>query len=183
MFFGADPLWSTWLSRIPNMVPLLDVNAQNSPIEGELAAVFQQVSRHGWFILGPEVKAFEAEAAEFLGVDHAIGVSSGTDALLLALMALGIGPGDEVLCPSFTFYATAGAVSRVGATPVFVDSCPVCFNIDVEDARKKITGQTRVILPVHLFGSLKIPPGVNSSVSAATAATRSPSSCRAGLRR
>ena len=133
-------------------VPLLDVNAQNSPIAGELEDAFRQVSQHGWFILGPEVGEFEKEAAEFLGVDHALGVSSGTDALLLALMALEIGPGDEVLCPSFTFYATAGAISRVGATPVFVDSCPVCFNIDVADARKKITDHTKAILPVHLFG-------------------------------
>lgn len=133
-------------------VPLLDVNAQNLPIAEDLTAAFQQVSQHGWFILGPEVGEFEKEAAEFLGVSHAIGVSSGTDALLLALMALEIGPGDEVLCPSFTFYATAGAVSRVGATPVFVDSCPVCFNIDVEAAREKITSKTKAIIPVHLFG-------------------------------
>ena len=90
--------------------------------------------------------------AKFLGVKHALGVSSGTDALLLALMALKIGPGDEVLVPSFTFFATAGCVARAGATPVFVDSCPACFNLDVADAAKKVTARTKAIIPVHLFG-------------------------------
>ena len=133
-------------------VPLLDVNAQNHPLEAELTAAFQGVLGHGRFILGPEVKQVESNIAEMLGVKHAIGVSSGTDALLLAFMALGLGPGDEVLCPTFTFFATAGTLARTGATPVFVDSCPVCFNIDVDDARRKITERTRAIVPVHLFG-------------------------------
>ncbi len=133
-------------------VPLLDVNAQNLPLEGELTAAFQKVLHHGRFILGPEVEELEAELADFLEVPYAIGVSSGTDALLLAFMALGLGPGDEVLCPTFTFFATAGTIARTGATPVFVDSCPVSFNIDVEDARRKITGKTKAIVPVHLFG-------------------------------
>jgi len=133
-------------------VPLLDVNAQNHPLEGELTGAFLRVLKKGHFIMGDEVAGFEARLAEQLGVPHAISVSSGTDALLLALMALGIGPGDEVIVPSFTFFATAGCVSRTGATPVFVDSCGACFNIDVADAARKITPRTRAILPVHLFG-------------------------------
>lgn len=133
-------------------VPLLDVKAQNLPLEPELQAAFTQVLHHGMFIMGPEMVAFEKEVAEMTGAKHALSVSSGTDALLLALMALDIKPGDEVLCPAFTFFATAGAVSRLGAIPVFVDNCPICFNLDVNDARKKITAKTKVIIPVHLFG-------------------------------
>lgn len=133
-------------------VPLLDVNAQNLPLESELQAAFTQVLRHGRFIMGPEMEIFEKEVAAMTGAKHALSVSSGTDALLLALMALGIKPGDEVLCPAFTFFATAGAVSRLGAVPVFTDICPICFNLDVNDARAKITAQTKAIIPVHLFG-------------------------------
>jgi len=113
---------------------------------------FKKVLYHGRFILGPEVEELESELAEFMDVPHAIGVSSGTDALLLAFMVLGLGPGDEVLCPTFTFFATAGTIARTGATPVFVDSCPVSFNIDIEDARRKVTDKTKAIVPVHLFG-------------------------------
>ncbi len=133
-------------------VPLLDVNAQNRPLESELQAAFAKVLQHGRFIMGPEMEVFEKEIATMVGVKHALAVSSGTDALLLALMALDIQPGDEVICPAFTFFATAGAVSRLGAVPVFVDVCPVCFNLDVNDARAKITPRTKVIIPVHLFG-------------------------------
>ena len=133
-------------------VNLLDLKPQNSVLEPELHEAFLRVLRSGHFILGPEVEKFERTLAEFTGAKHALGVSSGTDAILLALMALGIGPGDEVLCPSFTFFATAGCVSRVGATPVFVDSCPVCFNLDLNDAARRITPRTKAILPVHLFG-------------------------------
>jgi dTDP-4-amino-4,6-dideoxygalactose transaminase len=133
-------------------VPLLDVNAQNLPLEPELQAAFTQVLRHGRFIMGPEMEAFEKEVAAMTGARHALSVSSGTDALLLALMALDIQPGDEVLCPAFTFFATAGAVFRLGAVPVFTDICPVCFNMDVNDARAKITSRTKAIIPVHLFG-------------------------------
>ncbi len=134
------------------MVPLLDVNAQNHPLESELQAAFTQVLQHGRFIMGPEMETFEAEIAAMVGVKHALSVSSGTDALVLALMALDIQTGDEVLCPAFTFFATAGAVSRLGAVPVFTDVCPICFNLDVNDARQKITAKTKVIIPVHLFG-------------------------------
>src|SRR5688572_29501707 len=133
-------------------VPLLDVNAQNLPLESELRAAFERVLRSGQFIMGPDVPAFEAEVANFVGAQHAIGVSSGTDAILLALMTLGIGPGNEVLCPTFTFFATAGCVARVGATPVFVDADPITFNLDVADAARKVSSRTKAIIPVHLFG-------------------------------
>jgi dTDP-4-amino-4,6-dideoxygalactose transaminase len=100
------------------------------------------------------VEYFERSIAAIAGTRHAIGVSSGTDAILLALMALDIKAGDEVLCPSFTFFATAGCIARCGARPVFVDSCPVCFNIDVADARKRVSPRTKAIIPVHLFGQM-----------------------------
>jgi dTDP-4-amino-4,6-dideoxygalactose transaminase len=133
-------------------VPLLDLRAQNGALEPELQEAFLRVVRSGQFILGPEVERFEQALAEFTGARFALGVSSGTDAILLALMALGIGPGDEVLCPTFTFFATAGCVARVGAKPVFVDSLPGSFNLDPEDAARRITARTKAILPVHLFG-------------------------------
>jgi dTDP-4-amino-4,6-dideoxygalactose transaminase len=133
-------------------VPLLDVNAQNHPLESEFNSAFQRVFRTGHFIMGQEVTSFEQEIAGLVKSKHTLGISSGTDAILLALMALDIGPGDEVLCPAFTFFATAGCVSRAGATPVFVDACPVCFNLDLRDARKKVTARTKAIVPVHLFG-------------------------------
>ena len=133
-------------------VPLLDVNAQNLPLEDELTATFTKVLHSGRFIMGPEVEALEQEVAQFVGAKHGIGVTSGTDAILLALMALGIEAGDEVLCPTFTFFATGGCIARLGAIPVFVDACPVCFNIDVADAASKITERTKAIIPVHLFG-------------------------------
>jgi len=143
-------------------VPLLDVNAQNLPLEDQLTAAFKQVLDHGRFIMGPEVQDLEEQVAKFLDLPHAIGVSSGTDALLLAFMALDLGPGDEVLCPTFTFFATAGTIARTGATPVFVDSCPVSFNIDVEDARRKVTAKTKAIVPVHLFGQSADMDAVNA---------------------
>ncbi len=133
-------------------VPLLDLNAQNLALEPELKAAFERVLRHGQFILGKEVTDFEAAIACFTSAKHALGVSSGTDAILLALMAAGIGPADEVLCPSYTFFATAGCVARVGAKPVFVDADPVTFNLDVADAARRVTPRTKAIIPVHLFG-------------------------------
>jgi dTDP-4-amino-4,6-dideoxygalactose transaminase len=133
-------------------VPLLDVRRQNRPLEPELTAAFERVLRSGQFILGPEVERFEAAAAPVAGARFAIGVSSGTDAILVALMALGIGPGDEVICPSFTFFATAGCVARVGAVPVFVDSRAECLNLDPVWIERRITARTKAIIPVHLFG-------------------------------
>jgi dTDP-4-amino-4,6-dideoxygalactose transaminase len=133
-------------------VPLLDLNVQNLALENELKATFERVLRSGQFILGPEVEGLESKLAAMLGVRHSIGVSSGTDAILLALMALGIGPGDEVICPTFTFFATAGCVARVGAAPVFVDSCSSCFNLRAGDVSRKITSRTKAVMPVHLFG-------------------------------
>jgi dTDP-4-amino-4,6-dideoxygalactose transaminase len=136
----------------PMEVPLLDLKRQNAPLAPKLREAFQRVMDSGEFILGREVEILERTLAAVAGARHAIGVSSGTDAILLALMALGIGPGDEVICPSFTFFATAGCIARVGATPIFADSCPACFNLDVKDAERRITSRTKAIIPVHLFG-------------------------------
>ena len=133
-------------------IPLVDVKAQYAPLIPELQERFAAVLESGRFILGPEVEAFEREAAAFLGVPHAIGVANGTDALVLSLEALRIGPGDEVLCPAFTFYATAEAVARTGATPVFADIDPTTLNLDPEDVAARITPRTRAIVAVHLFG-------------------------------
>lgn len=131
---------------------MLDVQRQNAPLQSELREAFHRVLESGQYILGPEVERFEESAARAAGARFAIGVSSGTDALLVALMALGIGPGDEVICPSFTFFATAGSVVRVGATPVFADVRPGCFNIDVSALEELITPRTKAIIAVHLFG-------------------------------
>lgn len=133
-------------------VSLLDLKPQNLALEAELKSVFERVLRSGQFILRSEVLAFEEELAKLIGVSHALSVSSGTDAILLALMALEITAGDEVICPSFTFFATAGCIARVGAKPVFVDSDPVSFNVDPAEVERKITSRTRCIIPVHLFG-------------------------------
>ena len=133
-------------------VPLLDLGPQNRALEAQFEAAFRDVLRSNMFIIGPRLEAFEKDCAAFLGVKHALGVSSGTDALLLALMALDIGEGDEDLLPSFTFFATAGSVARLGATPVWVDVDPHHFNIDLEDAARKVGPRTRAIMPVHLFG-------------------------------
>ena len=133
-------------------IPLVDVKAQYAPLIPELEERFSAVLESGRFIFGPEVEAFEHEAAAFLGVPHAIGVANGTDALVLALEALEIGRGDEVICPAFTFYATAEAIARVGATPVFADIDPVTLNLDPEDVAARITPRTKAIMPVHLFG-------------------------------
>ena len=134
------------------MIPLVDVKAQYARLIPELQRVFAEVLEDGRFVFGPNVKAFEAEAAAYLGVAETIGVGNGTDAIVIALDALGIGPGDEVICPAFTFYATAEAIARIGATPVFADVDAETMNLDVEDVAARITPRTKAILPVHLFG-------------------------------
>ncbi len=133
-------------------VPLLDLTRQYEPLREEFRQTLDRVCDSQRFILGPEVDAFEKEAAQVLEVAHAVGVSSGTDALLEALMALDIGPGAEVVMPTFTFFATAGVVARLGATPVFADIDPVDFCIDPQQLAKRIGPATRAVVPVHLFG-------------------------------
>ncbi len=133
-------------------VPLLDLQAQYQPLRQPLLDALTRVADSQRFIGGPEVDAFEREVAGVVDVRHAIGVSSGTDALLAALMALDIGPGDEVVTSTFSFFATAGCIARVGARPVLVDIDPDTFNIDVVAAARACTARTKALLPVHLFG-------------------------------
>jgi dTDP-4-amino-4,6-dideoxygalactose transaminase len=133
-------------------VPLLDLDAQYRPLRDELLAAVTRVCDSQRFIMGPEIDGLERELRALLGVKHAIAVSSGTDALLLALMALDIKAGDEVVTTTFSFFATAGAVVRVGARPVLVDIDPETFNIDPVQAAAAITPRTKAIMPVHLFG-------------------------------
>jgi len=133
-------------------VKLLDLSAQYLPIRAEIRRVIDEVCDTQQLILGPYVETFEKSLAEYCHTKHAIGVSSGTDALLCSLMALNLKAGDEVICPSFTFFATAGSIARVGAKPVFVDIDPGTFNIDPKLIEKKITKKTKAIMPVHLFG-------------------------------
>jgi len=133
-------------------IPLVDVRAQFAPLRARLLEAFAEVVDSGRYILGPNVAAFEREAAEFLGTGDAIGVANGTDAISLVLEALGIGPGDEVICPAFTFYATAEPVMRAGAIPVFCDIDPATLNLDPADVAAKVTPKTKAILAVHLAG-------------------------------
>jgi dTDP-4-amino-4,6-dideoxygalactose transaminase len=137
---------------VPSAIPLVDVKAQYERLVPQIQERIAQVLDSGVFILGPNVQAFEREAAEYLGVPRTVGVANGTDALVLALDALGIGPGDEVICPAFTFYATAEAIARRGATPVFADIDPATLNLDPEDVAARVTPGTRALMPVHLFG-------------------------------
>jgi dTDP-4-amino-4,6-dideoxygalactose transaminase len=133
-------------------IPLVDTRAQYAPVLTEVLEALQGVLESGEFILGPNVKAFEREAAEYLGVPRTIGVANGTDAIVIVLDAMGIGPGDEVICPAFTFYATAESIVRRGATPVFADVDPATMNLDPADVADRITPRTKAIMPVHLFG-------------------------------
>jgi dTDP-4-amino-4,6-dideoxygalactose transaminase len=139
------------LGAVPK-IPLVDVKAQYAPLMQELRERFDAVLDASTFIRGPNVQAFEEEAAAYLGVKRTVGVANGTDALVLVLDAMGIGPGDEVICPAFTFYATAESIARRGATPVFADIDPATLNLDPEDTSARITSRTRAIMPVHLFG-------------------------------
>ena len=133
-------------------VPLLDLQAQYRPLRDEILAAITRVCDSQRFIMGPEIDGLERELSALLGVKHALTVSSGTDALLLALMTLDIKAGDEVITPTYSFFATAGAVERLGARPVLVDIDPATFNIDVDQAVAAITPKTKAIIPVHLFG-------------------------------
>lgn len=133
-------------------VPLLDLKPQYHSLKKELDEAILRVAESQYFILGPEVEKMEKEFCQYLKCKHAIGVSSGTDALLLALMAVDIKPGEEVIVPTYSFFATAGVVSRLNAVPVFADINPVTFNIDPEDVESKITAKTKAIIPVHLYG-------------------------------
>jgi dTDP-4-amino-4,6-dideoxygalactose transaminase len=135
-------------------IPLLDLNAQYNGIEEDIFAAFKEVFNSKQFIMGPKVVELEEKIASYCNAKYAIGVSSGTDALVLALMALGIKQGDEVITTPFTFFSTAGSISRLGAKPVFVDIDPVTFNIDSSLIEAKITNNTKAIIPVHLFGQM-----------------------------
>lgn len=133
-------------------IPVLDLKAQYTSIREEIQAAINSVLENQHFILGPQVKELEQEVAKYCGCKYAVGVASGTDALLLGLKACGVGPGDEVIVPSFTFIATADCVSLLGATPVFAEIDRHTFNIDPDDVKTRITSRTKAIVPVHLYG-------------------------------
>ncbi len=133
-------------------VPLLDISRSNSALRDEILSAIAKVIDSGQFVLGPECTAFEKAVARVCHTKYAIGCASGSDALLLALMVLDVGPGDEVIVPSFTFFATASAIWRLGAKPVFVDIDPATFNIDSNAVEAAITPATKAVIPVHLFG-------------------------------
>ncbi len=143
-------------------VPLLDLKAQYAPMREEIRTAMDEVCDAQYFILGPKVEEFESNVAEYCGVKHAVGVSSGTDALLMAMMALNIGVGDAVITSTYTFFATAGSIARLGATPIFVDIDPVSFNIDPEQVRAVLANppgnikglNIKAIMPVHLYGQM-----------------------------
>lgn len=134
------------------MIPLLDLKAQYKTIEDEVKKAIDEICQSSQFILGPFVKKFEEEVAEYCGVNHAIGVASGTDALTLSLEAIGVNPGDEIITSPYTFFATAGVISRLKATPVFVDIDSKTYNINPDLIEERITGKTKAIIPVHLYG-------------------------------
>lgn len=135
-------------------VPLLDLKAQYASIRDEIQEAINQVVESQYFIMGPEVKALEEEVAAYSQCQYGIGVSSGTDALLVALMAIGVEQGDEVITTPYSFFATAGCIVRLGAKPVFVDVDPISYNLQPEQIESKITSRTKAIIPVHLFGQM-----------------------------
>ena len=151
----------------PNLpVPMLDINRQNEPLRGQVLEAIAGVCDSGAFLFGPAVRDLESAVSDYCEVEHAVGCASGSDALLLAMMALGIGRGDEVILPSFTFFATAGSVWRLGAKPVFADLIPETFNIDPADVERKITPATKAIIPVHLFGQSADMTAINALAEA-----------------
>jgi len=133
-------------------VPLLDLKPQYHSLKKEIDEAIARVVESQYFIMGPDVAKLEEEINQYLGCKYSVGVTSGTDALLLALMAIGIKPGDEVIVPTYSFFATAGVVARLNAIPVFTDVYPVTFNIDPKDFQKRITSKTKAVIPVHLYG-------------------------------
>lgn len=137
-----------------SQVPLLDLKAQYNVIRDEIEPAVKEVMESQYFIGGPKLKDFENNIAKYCRASYALGVSSGTDAILLALMALDIGPGDEVIVPVYSFFATAGCVSRLNAKPVFVDIDPVTYNIDARKIEAVVTPKTKAIIPVHLYGQM-----------------------------
>ena len=149
---AAEPATVERAKPAAMQVPLLDLRRQYATIRDDARAAIDAVCDEQSLILGKHVEAFEKHLAAYCGTKHAVGVSSGTDALLAAMMAADLGPGDEVICPSFTFFATAGCVHRVGATPVFVDIDPRTFNLDPQKVAEAVTPRTKMIVPVHLFG-------------------------------
>src|SRR5919106_2566555 len=135
-------------------VPLFDPSTPLVPLREEIDAAVQRVLDAGHFILGPEVEAFEGELAAYVGARHAIGVANGTEALTIALRALGVGPGDDVVVPSFTFYASAEAIPPTGARPVFCDVDPETLCVTPETVRAALTPSTKAVIVVHLFGNV-----------------------------
>ncbi len=156
------------INAAPDLIPVppLNLPAQFAALRDELLRELTEVATSGAYVLGPKVAAFEADLARYCGTRHALGLSSGTDALLVALMALGIGPGDEVIVPAFTFFATAGTVARTGAKPVFCDINPATFNLDITDMERRTTARTKAIIPVHLYGQLADMPRLLSVAGA-----------------
>lgn len=147
-------------------IPMLDLKAQHVKIANEVRAAIDGVLESQQLILGPEVAALEREIASYCGAAHGVGCASGSDALLLALMACGVGQGDEVITTPFTFFATAGSVVRLGARPVFVDIEPGTFNMDTRQLREAISERTRAIMPIHLFGQCSDMDAINEAASA-----------------
>lgn len=145
-------VYEFFLERQAKMIPILDLKRQYKQIQNDVENNVLDVLRSGNYILGQNVKALEQEVAEYIGTKKAVGVANGTDALVLALRALDIGPGDEVITVSFSFFATAETIGNVGATPVFVDINDDTFNIDITEIENKITPKTKAIIPVHLYG-------------------------------
>jgi dTDP-4-amino-4,6-dideoxygalactose transaminase len=148
-------------------VPMLDVTRENKCLESQIDEAMAEVSKSGAFVHGPACARFEEAMAAVCGTEHAVGCASGSDALLLSLLALGVGPGDEVIVPSFTFFATASAVWRLGAKPVFADIRPDTFNLDPADVMYKLSTSTKAIIPVHLFGQCAEMDELGQIVSAA----------------
>lgn len=148
-------------------VPMLDVSRENKRLESQIDAAIAEVVRSGAFVHGPACAKFETAMAHYCGTEYAIGCASGSDALLLSLAALGVGPGDEVIVPSFTFFATASAVWRLGAKPVFADILPDTFNIDPADVMYKLSTATKAVIPVHLFGQCAAMDEIRQIVSVA----------------